>query len=317
MRTRSVIFQGVLAAIALAAACFVSLREPEGAPGEVVVLDAPVSALERVRHEDASGGVELYREPSEDGALWLRLGTRELRANADAVRLFSRFAPLRASRSLGVLDAEHLAEVGLKDSARVLRVFLSQGEQAFRLAAPASGWRGPYLWRESDGQVFLLSASLLPDLENAAHRLVDRSLHAFGAGEYDTLSLTMPDGASRAFRVQTHADRPASLVPLDAPGAPDEAARRWHERITLLAPAAGDFLGRGEAPPGGPPHESFRVEYGRGGTHLGHLTVARGADGVFYVRTEHTPGWARLAPWAGSLVEEARRVVLTPTGTRP
>ncbi|ATB31648.1 hypothetical protein [Melittangium boletus] len=317
MRTRSVVLQGVLAALALAAACFVSLREPEGAPGEVMVLDAPVRSLVRVRHEDASGAVELFHEPSEDGALWLRVGTRELRANGDATRLFSRFAPLRASRSLGVLDARHLAELGLKDSARVLRISLSRGEHAFRLAAPASGWRGPYLWRESDGQVFLLSASLLPDLENAAHRLVDRSLHTFGVGGYDTLSLTMPEGASRAFRVEAPADRPAGLVPLDAPGAPDELARRWHERITLLAPAAGDFLGRGEAPPGGPPHESFRVEYGRGGAPVGHLIVARGADGVFYVRTEHTPGWARLAPWADSLVEEARRVVLTPTRPRP
>jgi hypothetical protein len=72
---------------------------------------------------------------------------------------------------------------------------------------------------------------------------------------------------------------------------------------------AGDFLGRGEVPPGGEPHEVFRVDYLRGPTRRGHLTVGRGADGTLYARTEHTPGWARLAPWADSLVEEARRLL--------
>ncbi|HZI07475.1 MAG TPA: hypothetical protein VEZ71_25890, partial [Archangium sp.] len=93
-----------------------------------------------------------------------------------------------------------------------------------------------------------------------------------------------------------------------APDAPDEMARKWHERVWLLAPAQADFLGRGEVPPGGEPRESFRVEYLRGAQRIGQLTVARGAGGEFYARTEYTPGWAKLPPWADSIVLEAEKV---------
>ncbi|HEX8434646.1 MAG TPA: hypothetical protein VF697_06070, partial [Archangium sp.] len=159
MRARGVALQGALAAVGLVAAYFVWQREPAGLPGEVVVLDAPNQALERVRYEDSAGWVELFREGSEDGALWLRLGTkpgarappRVLRANETAEKLFARFAPLWASRGLGVLDAETLAEVGLKDSPRKLVVTLSTGEHTFSLAGASIGWGSPYVRREADG----------------------------------------------------------------------------------------------------------------------------------------------------------------------
>jgi hypothetical protein len=333
MRARGVVLQGALAAVGLVAAFFVWQWEPVGPPGEVVVVDAPNQSLERVRYEDSAGWVELFREGSEDGALWLRLGTkpgpmpsarvdggspavatssvppppRVLRANETAEKLFARFAPLRASRGLGVLDAETLAEVGLKDSPRKLVVTLSTGEHAFSLAGASIGWGSPYVRREADGSVFLLGPWLLPDLENAAHRLVDRSLHAFEASEYDALTVTQ-GGSSRTFLVRNRSQRGAELVPRDAPDSPDETARRWHERVWLLAVNPTDLLGRGEEPPGGPPREVFRVEYWRGDKGIGQLLVARGADGGFYARTEHTAGWARLPPWADALVLEAEKV---------
>jgi hypothetical protein len=300
-----VVLQGVLAAVGLASAFFVWQREPEGAPGEVVLVDAPPQALERVRYEDQASRVELFREGSE--GLWLRVGTRVLRANETAENLFARFAPLRASRSLGVLDAETLAEVGLKDSPRKLVVTLTSGEHAFTLASASIGWGQPYLRRETDGSVFLVGPWLLPDLENAGQRLVERALHAFEASAYDTLTVTQ-GGHSRTFLVRARAQRPAELVPQEAPDSPDELARKWHERVWLLAVSPTDLLGRGEQPPGGEPQEVFRVEYRRGDEGLGHLTVARGVGGAFYARTEHTAGWARLPPWAESLVLEAEKV---------
>ncbi len=333
MRARGVALQGALAVVGLAAAFFVWQREPEGLPGEVVVLDAPNQALERVRYEDSAGWVELFREGSDNGALWLRLGMkqgampsagvdggsptvatlpaptrpRELRANETAETLFARFAPLRASRGLGVLDAETLAEVGLKDSPRKLVVTLSTGEHAFTLAGAAIGWGSPYVRREADGNVFLLGPWLLPDLENAAHRLVDRALHSFEASEYDSLTVTQGSN-SRTFLVRTRSQRAAELVPQEAPDSPDETARRWHERVWLLAVNPTDLLGRGEEPPGGTPREVFRVEYRRGDKGIGQLLVARGAGGEFYARTEHTAGWARLPPWVDALVLEAGKV---------
>jgi hypothetical protein len=307
MRARGVVLQGVLAAVGLAAAFFVWQRAPEGAPGEVVLVDASLQSLERVRYEDPAGRVELFREGSGEESLWLRLGARVLRANEIAENLFARFAPLRAARSLGVLDAETLAEVGLKDSPRRLVVTLSTREHAFTLASASIGWGQPYLRRETDGRVFLVGPWLLPDLENAAQRLVDRTLHAFEASAYDTLTVTQ-GSHSRTFLVRARAQRPAELVPQETPGSPDETARRWHERVWLLAVSPTELLGRGEEPPGGAPQEVFRVEYGRGDKGIGHLTVARGAGGGFYARTEHTAGWARLPPWAEALVLEAEKV---------
>jgi hypothetical protein len=174
MKVPAVAFQGLLAVVGLVAAFLLWQRGPTSAPGEVVVLEAPLRALRRVRYEDESRAVELFRDAREEGALWLRLDSRELRANETAEGLFARFAPLRATRSLGVLDAEKLAEVGLKDSPRKLTVVLTQGVHTFTLAAPAVSWGSPYLRREADGHVFLLGPWLLPDLEGAAHRLVAR-----------------------------------------------------------------------------------------------------------------------------------------------
>ncbi len=292
---RRVAFQGVLAAAGLMAAFLVWQREPASAPGEVVVLEAPLRTLQRVRYEDEARTVELFRDGREEGALWLRLGTRELRANETAEGLFARFAPLRATRSLGVLDAETLAEVGLQDSPRKLTVSLSEETHAFSLAAPSVGWGTPYLRREADGHVFLLGPWLLPDLEGATHRLVDRRLHLFEADAYDTLTVTHGT-ASRTFTTQ---------------GGPEDAsARAWHERVWRLAPV--ELLGRGESPPGGPPETLFRVEYREAGRVLGELTIARGADGAFYARTEYSAGWGRLHPSVEPLTSEAARVASKP-----
>src|SRR5688572_25873250 len=150
MKARGVVLQGLLAGAGLVAAWFVWQRGPESMPGEVEVLDAPKGALVQVRYEDEARWVEISR--AEDNPLWVALGTkpapgasadagtpdgglaggtgdggvqavaatppppRVLRANEAAEKLFERFAPLRASRALGVLDEKKLEEVGLKNS---------------------------------------------------------------------------------------------------------------------------------------------------------------------------------------------------------
>ncbi len=353
MKARGVALQGALAAAGLLAALFVWQREPAGAPGEVTVVDAPSRALDKVRYEDESRFVELFRDARGDGELWVRLGTkprpppeavsaatdggtasasasdggagstvaavpvpaapeappppppRELRANEVAQKLFTRFAPLRASRGLGALDEKKLSEVGLAQSARKLTLTLGDGARVFSLANPPGGWGSPYLKSEADGHVFLLGPSLLSDLEAGASRLVDRRLHTFESGTYDTVVVTQGT-ASRTFLASGQAPGPTTLAPKDAPDKPDEFIRNWHERVWRLMPL--DFLGRGEEPPGGAPEVVFRVEYRREGKPLGELTVARGAKGEFYARTEHTPGWTRLHGGVDTLASEATKV---------
>lgn len=229
---------------------------------------------------------------------------RELRANEVAEKLFPRFAPLRATRALGVLETKKLEEVGLTTSQRKLTLTLGGKVETFALASTTGGWGTPYLRRESDGQVFLLGPALLPDLENASSRLVDRRLHTFDLGEFDAVVISS-GGASRAFKATGKAPNPVALSPEEAPDKPDEFTRNWHDRVWRLMPV--DLLGRDETPAGGEPKEAFRVEYRRGGKSVGELTVARGTDG-FFARTEHTPGWVRLHAGVDPLAAEAARV---------
>lgn len=229
---------------------------------------------------------------------------RELKANETAEKLFARFAPLRATRALGELDAKKLEEVGLAKTGRKLTLTVGGKPQAFALASPEGGWGTPYLRREADGRVFLLGPALLPDLENATNRLVDRRMHTFELAGFDSVVVTS-GGASRTFRVSGGAPGPVNLVPEESPDRPDEFARNWHDRVWRLMPL--DYLGRGEVPPEGEPEELFRVEYRQGGKPVGHLSVGRGG-GSYYARTEHTTGWARLHGGVEPLANEAARV---------
>lgn len=229
---------------------------------------------------------------------------RELRANETAEKLFTRFAPLRAMRALGEMDGKKLDEVGLASTARKLTLTVGGKPQGFSLASPAGGWGTPYLRREEDGRVFLLGPSLLPDLENASNRLVDRRLHTFDLGDFDAVVISA-GGTSRTFTASGQAPAAVTLAPEETPDRPDEFARNWHDKVWRLLPL--DYLGRGEVPPGGEPEEAFRVEYRKGGKSVGELRVAKGQGG-FFARTEHTTGWTRLHAGVDSLAAEAAKV---------
>jgi len=307
----------------LVAAFLVWQREPEGLPGDVAVLDISKRALQRVRYDDATRLVELYRDERDEETIWVRLGgkspepaveegtssarppPRELRGNEAAKYLFTSLAPLKGIRALGTLDGKKLVELGLTDSPRRLALMVGGQEHVLTLASPVgSDWGSPYARRE-DGRVFLLGPTLLPDLEAAATRLVDRRMHTFELEDFD--AFTVSQGSTRrAFVVRGRPPEPVTVAPQSAPDEPDERVRDWHERVWRLPPV--DVLGRGEALPGGEAEELFRVEYKRGNKVVGHVTVARGAEGNFYARTEHTAGWVLLQGGVDSLAVEAVKV---------
>jgi hypothetical protein len=229
--------------------------------------------------------------------------TRDLRGNELAREQFARFAPLRAQRDLGVLDATKLEEIGLANTERGLTLTADGTPRPFRLAAPVSGWGAPYLLRPSDGRVFLLGPAQLPDLEAAATRLVDRRLHTFDVDGFDRVVISTGT-ASRAFTATGRPPAPVQLTPVDAPATPDEFARGWHDRVWRLTPV--ELLGRGETPPALTP--AFRVEYLRGDKPVGDLAVSRGPSGAWFARTEYTAGWVRMSGGLDPLAEEALKL---------
>ncbi|NRD47637.1 hypothetical protein [Corallococcus exiguus] len=230
---------------------------------------------------------------------------RELRGNDVALKLFSRFAPLRAQRDLGVLDDKKLEEIGLVKTERGLTLTLDGTPKTFRLATPASGWGAPYLQRTTDGHVFLLGPGLLPDLEAAASRLVDRRLHTFDVDGFDHIVISTGT-TSRAFVASGKSPGAVQLSPVDAPSTPDDFARNWHDRLWRLTPV--ELLGRGEAPPGPAPTPAFRVEYQRAGKAVGELSMAKTPDGSWYARTEFTAGWTRMGGGLELLAEDAAKL---------
>ncbi|WP_233602091.1 DUF4340 domain-containing protein [Corallococcus sp. CA047B] len=234
---------------------------------------------------------------------------RTLRGNDTAQKLFAKFAPLRAQRDLGVLDARKLEEIGLAKTERALTLTVDGTPKTFRLAAPASGWGAPYLQRPSDSHVFLLGPALLSDLEAASSRLVDRRMHTFDVDGFDRVVITSGN-KSRAFVASGQPPGAVQLAPVDAPGTPDDFARNWHDRVWRLTPI--EFLGRGESPPGLASSPAFRIEYQRAGKPVGELSMAMTPDHTWYARTELTPGWTRMGGGLESLAEEAAKLTAPP-----
>ncbi|MBN8228660.1 hypothetical protein JYK02_14195 [Corallococcus macrosporus] len=111
MKARDVAVQGVLAAVALVAAFFVWQREPARAPGEVTVEDAQASALDRIRYDDETRFVELFRDPQDRDTLWVRLGNKPAKPSTGAQGATDAGTPAHAASDAGSapLDAGALA----------------------------------------------------------------------------------------------------------------------------------------------------------------------------------------------------------------
>jgi hypothetical protein len=228
-----------------------------------------------------------------------------LRANANAETLWGRLAPLKGTRAIGELDEKKREELGFVDSPRKLTLTVDGRQQVVVIGSPKGlPWSTPYVMRE-DGKVFLMVTTILPDFEGAMNRLVDRRLHKFGEGDFDTLVVTQAKN-SRTFSVSGKPPAPMIIAPQNTPGQQDEFVRNWHDRIWRVA--ALDVLGKGEEPPGSPLQAVFRVQYRKGGKDLGYFETARSLESVYYIRTELSAGWIRVSPAFDTLATEAAKV---------
>jgi hypothetical protein len=179
--------QAGLAVAALAAAYLTWQRESDVSVGDVVVIDASKSDIASVRYDDKekSTWVELASGSDENGAyVAVRLSAQEkpgsgkaptkdkqperrVRGSETASKLFASFAPLRASRSLGVLDEAKLKDLGLSSSQKHITVALRGSARDFTIAPPPPGGFDPYLRDQASGQVYLAGRTLLSDFQAA------------------------------------------------------------------------------------------------------------------------------------------------------
>jgi hypothetical protein len=319
MRARGAAIQGGLAALGLVVAYGTWQREPEKAAGEAIVVEASKNDLTKVRFEDGAKWVELdaRKDPATESgnAVWLRVSKteapkapeREVRGNDGATRLFERFAPLRATRALGTLDAAKLKELGLDAPKKKIEITARGSKRVLLVGSSPFNVSDPYVMDESDKRVYVLGGGIVSDLDAAAVRLVDRTLHTFKVPDFD--GLTIATAGKKRELVQTGAENPmnAKLASKKTPGKPDDQAKNWHDKLWRMYVT--EVLGKGEAPEKGNPEVMLRVDYTEKGKQKGHLEIAKlnapaavtpgtptppAPVNEFYARSEHTAGWAKL-----------------------
>jgi len=342
MTARGAAIQGTLALTALLAAYATWQRQPDkAAAGDVVVLDIGRNDLERVRYQDGPKSVDLERrnEGSEKG-LWLHLATREtpsdggtgapdagvvavapepkvpereVRGNDQAEKVFDKFTPLRASRSLGVLDEAKRRELGLESSRKRLEVFARGGKHAsYVVSVSALGAGAPYLQSDQDNRVYLLGSSIASDLDAASTRLVDRRLHAFKPSDYDSLTVKVDDKQREFVQISAETNQPQKLAAKKTPTKPDDFARNWHDKILHLVVT--EVLGKGEVPSAGEPKVAIRVDYSRRAKPVGWIEVSQpqkspaGPAADMFARTEHTAGWVKVHAVGEDLLKEGKKI---------
>jgi hypothetical protein len=348
LKARGAAIQGALALGALAAAYVTWQRPKEARNAEemVLVLETSKASLQKVRYEDGEKWMELSKEADQT---WLTLGSfpskvqvqpttddagtvaidggvgsvavklapaeppgppKQLKGNERAEKVWEKFIPLEALRSLGKLSAEKEKELGFEEATRVLTLTVSGNPRAYRVSNPSIGMVGTYLRDEKDGTIYLEGGGFLQDLDPNGQTLVDRRLHTFKAADFDELVLTV-NGKSKAY-VQRDADIPQTtkIAPKDNPQQLDELMRNWHEKIWSRLVVT-EVLSKGEAPKTGEPTPAFRIEYLAKGQPKGFLEIARTGNQV-WAKSENTASWVGLHVGTDDLVAEATKFVTSP-----
>ena len=329
MNVRGAVVQSGLAALGLVVAYTTWQREPERAPGEVVIIDVNKTDVQTVRLDDGNGKtVELTRQNdpgAEEPRVWLKLSAepklkkpeREVPGNEGAERLWAKFAPLRATRALGVVKADKLKELGLDKPKKKLEVTARGVKHTYDIGSSPYGVSDPYVKDEKDGNVYVLGGGVVTDLESAGVRLVDRQLHGFKPGDYDKVTITA-GGKSRTLTAP-QAENPFAAKLLGKGGKPDDMAKNWHDTIWRMMVT--DVLGKGEQPTAGTPEVACKVEYDwrgkqKGFIELAHVTPAPVASNVSappgpteaWARTERTASWDKLPGTAEDVIKECSKI---------
>lgn len=327
MNVRGAAVQSSLAAIGLVAAYATWQREPERAPGEVVVVDVNANDVTKVRLDDGNGKwVELdRRKEGDEPRVWLKVSAddkkkppapeRELPGNEGATRLWDKFAPLRATRALGTLKADKLKELGLDNTKKKLELTARGVKHVYDVGTSPFGVSDPYVKDEQDGRIYVLGGGVISDLESAGIRLVDRALHAFKPGDWD--ALVVSGGGKTRTLTQPPSENPFAAKLLGKNGKPDDMAKNWHDKLWRMMVV--EVLGKGEKPTSGEPAVDCKVEYRwrgkqKGFIELGRVTppaVASNAPAPapeIWARSERTAGWDKLPGTADDVLKECAKI---------
>jgi hypothetical protein len=344
MTGRSAAIQGGLAALGLLAAHLTWQREPERAPGEVVVIDAAKADVGRVRFEDENNILAFQRASTAGGEPTIALHVeakpkkvmpdkpgdpmppptppetppRDVFGNADALRLADRFAPLVSPRAFGLMEPAKLKELGLDEPTRSLEVVVRGDTRKYDIGIAMNAQNGESFLRDKrDGRVYLMPRGLLSELQNGK-RLVDPRLHLFDSKEFDRITLSVGEKKKEFLHEGRENFSTEGYAPAKTPGKRDQTVKNWHDMLWRTFPM--EVLGKDELPKGGTLKPVFRIEYSERGKAVGWLELARleGTSGKaeeiqdnLFARSEHTVGWTRLHV-SPDLADDAQKIIAAP-----
>jgi hypothetical protein len=355
---RSAAIQGGLAVVGLLAAGLTWQREPERAPGEVTVIDSSKADVPHIRFEDEANVLMLDRR-SENGepVVWVHLepkapkppppkadkkgdkagpatpppppeapahAPRDVRGNADALKLIDRFAPLISPRAFGVMQGDKLKELGLDAPTRRLEVVVRGDTRKYDVGIALNAQNGEAFLRDvRDGRIYLMPRQLLSELSNGK-RLVDPRLHTFETKEFDAVTATMGGKKREWIHLGRDNFQTDAYASPKTPDKHDVMGKNWIDSLWRTFPM--EVLGKDEVPKGGEPKVAFRVDYSEKGKPVGWVEIARGGeaggDGTstspssesednIFARSEHSVGWARLHS-GGMLISDAEKLFASP-----
>ncbi len=348
MNTRSMAIQGGLALAGLAAAYATWQRTPELASGEVFAFDVTKNDLEKIRFDDeeikvwsqlarakdSNGPIVSVRLsgtdasnvvfPSGHPSVAVKVPERLVRGNEAAERVFETFAPLRASRALGTLDAAILKDLGLDTTKKFIEISARGNKRRLAVVPAPPGGSDPYVRDTQDGRVYIIARNILSDLQAASVNLVERRFHTFRVEEVDRIDIAAADRKRQFVVTRNDENLPGiRIAPKDAPDKFDLTLKNWHERIWNLFPA--EVLGQDEVPPpGSAPLPAIRLTYFSRGRQLGWVEIARAGapppvaassataappSSDIFGRSEVGLGWAKLPADAATLLSEGETLM--------
>jgi hypothetical protein len=221
-------------------------------------------------------------------------------AGRTPLRSVERLAPLKATRKLGAVAADKLADMGLEEPDRKLIIESTSGKSwTLEVGAATYGNRGRYVREAGKSEVYLLDAAAIRGLEGPPRRLMEARVLPVPLEEITAVQVAAGDRRAEFTQVEREQPKKRHFVAAGAGGERSEEASGMvstlrglrvksyvpEERVKDLLPLAVVTVQRDEAKPvsltlfatGDEEGKGFLVQVGR---WVGELAVSRGKNAL-------------------------------------
>jgi len=214
------------------------------------------------------------------------------RASQEFEKTLARLLPLRAERDLGKVDDQKLSQFGMVEGGRTLIVEAQKQKVTYLIGSQTYGGATTYVMEQPEGEVYLISSTLIRSLDVRGTRYLERRLVGMEKNDVERVAVGTLT-ASREFLQQKREKKRNIWVPVDSPDVTNDLFTNWVERAFRLG--AAEYLNQDPVPP---PKPEFKLLLFRGNRKLDELQVASAEAEAgkrdFFARSDFTGGWVKL-----------------------